>query len=112
MKIGGKLSSSIKYELGVNQGRNASPTLFWKYLADPGQYLSKHVVICVSDNIIAHLLWADDMFILSDTAANLQTQLDGLFQFCSKYLLIVNEMKTKVMVFGNNMKSEFYFNVI
>ena len=90
----------------------ASPTLFRKYLADLGEYLSKHVGICVSDNIIAHLLWADDLVLLSDTAAGLQTQLDGLLQFCSKNLLTVNEMKTKVMVFGNDIKSEFYFNGI
>ena len=112
VKVGGKLSSLIKDELGVNQGGNASPTLFRKYLADLREYLSKHVGICVSDNTIAHLLWADDLVLLSDTAAGLQTQLDGLLQFCTKYLLIVNEMKTKVMVFGNDTKSEFSFNCI
>ena len=53
-----------------------------QYIADLGEYLSKHVGICVSDNIIAHLLWADDLVPLSDTAAGLQTQLDGLLQFC------------------------------
>ena len=82
VKIGGKLCSLIKDEHGVNQGGNASPTLFRKYLADLGEYLSEHVGICVSDNIIAHLLWADDLVLLSDTAAGLQTQLDGLLQFC------------------------------
>ena len=86
-------------------------TLFRKYLADLGEYLSKHIGICVYDNIVVHLLWADDLVLLLDTAAELQTRLDGLLQFCWK-MLIVKEMKIKVMVFGNGMKSEFYFNDI
>ena len=74
VKIGGKLSSLIKDELEVNQGGNTSPTVFRKYHADLGEYLSKHVGISVSDNMIASG-WADDLVLLSDTAAGLQTQL-------------------------------------
>ena len=99
VKIGGKLSSSIKDELGVKQGGNASPTLSRKYLAD--LKACRHLRLWQYHR---PLLWTDNL-------AGLQTQLDGLLQFCSKELLIVNEMKTKTaMVFGNGIKSEFYFN--
>ena len=54
------LSPPILDQLGVNQGENASPTLFRTYLADLGEYLTKHVGLCISDTIVAHLLWADD----------------------------------------------------
>ena len=107
MKCNGKISPKIRDELGVNQGGNASPTLFRKYLSDLGDYLSKHVGICISEEIIAHLLWADDLVLLSDSAKGLQKQLDGLLQFCAKNLMIVNETKTKVMIFGERKDDTF-----
>ena len=107
VKCNGKISPKIRDELGVNQGGNASPTLFRKYLSDLGDYLSKHVGICISEEIIAHLLWADDLVLLSDSAKGLQKQLDGLLQFCAKNLMIVNETKTKVMIFGERKDDTF-----
>ena len=79
VKTGGKLSSLIKDELGVNQGGNASPTLFRKYLVDLGEYLSKHSAFA---SLTISSLWADDLVLLSYTVAGLQTQLDGLLHFC------------------------------
>ena len=49
-------------------------------------------------------LRADYPALLSDTAAGLQTQFDVIAVLFE--MLIVNEMKTKVMVFGNNMNSD------
>ena len=43
-------SPPILDQLGVNQGVNASPTLFGTYLADLGEYLTKHVGLCISDS--------------------------------------------------------------
>ena len=48
--------------------------------------------------------------LLSDSAKGLQKQLDGLLQFCAKTLMIVNETKTKVMIFGERKDDTFYFN--
>ena len=109
-KCNGKISPKIRDELGVNQGGNASPTLSRKYLSDLGDYLSKHVGICISEEIIAHLLWADDLVLLFDSAKGLQKQFDGLLQFCAKNLMIVNETKTKAMIFGERKDDTFYFN--
>jgi len=70
-------------------------------------------MVCINGEIIAHLLWADDLVLLSDTFHGLQTQLDGLNKFCQNNHMIVNEMKTKFMVFGNPKKiSKLYFNSI
>ena len=59
---------------------------------------------------MAHLLWADDLILFSDTFHGLQKQLHGLKQFCYNNHMIVNEMKTKVMVFGNTKRSKIFFN--
>ena len=72
------LSPPILDQLGVNQGGNASPTLFRTYLADLGEYLTKHVGLCISDTIVAHLLWADDLVLISDSEQGLQKQLKCL----------------------------------
>ena len=97
-------------QLGVNQGGNASPTLFRTYLTDLGDYLEKHVGLCISETIMAHLLWADDWVLISDSESGLQKQLDGLSKFYSKNLMIVNELKTKVLVFGTQTKVHIDFN--
>ena len=110
VKCNGMLSPPILDQLGVNQGGNASPTLFRTYLADLGEYLTKHVGLCISDTIIAHLLWADDLVLISDNERGLQKQFDGLQKFCSKNLMIVNELKTKLLVFGSQLKANVHFN--
>ena len=104
------LSTPILDQLGVNQGGNASPTLFRTYLTDFGDYLEKYVGICISETIMAHLLWADDLVLISDSESGLQKQLDGLSKFCLKNLMIVNELKTKVLVFGSQTKVNIDFN--
>ena len=79
-------------KLGVNQGRVATGLLFRKYMSDLKTYLSTARGICINNEIIAHLLWADDLILLSNTFKGLQIQLDGLKQFCSNNHMIVNEV--------------------
>ena len=101
VKRNGYVSPPILNHIGVNQGGNASGLLFRKYLADLSEYLCNQVGICIGNTIIAHLLWADDLILFSDSVKGLQKQLDGLFRFCSDNMMIVNELKTKAMVFGS-----------
>ena len=85
---------------GVNQGGNASDLLFRRYLADPLEYLDSAFGICCENKAICHLMWADDLIIISDSATGLQRQLDGLAKFCAKNRMIANNLKTKAMKFG------------
>ena len=101
VKVNGLISPPIPNHIGVNQGGNVSGLLFRKYLADLDEYLCKEVGVCLGDTIIAHLLWADDLILVTDSIKGLQKQLDGLFNFCSDNMMIVNETKTKVMVCGS-----------
>ena len=112
VKNNGRVSSMIFNSLSVNQGGVASGILFRKYMADLESYLSTAHGICINEEIIVHLLWADDFILFSDTFHGLQIQLDGLKQFCSNNHMIVNEITTKVMVFGNPKKSKVQFNSV
>ena len=50
-------------------------------MSDLKTYLSTAHGICINNEIIAHLLCADDLILFSDTFKGLQAQLDGLKQF-------------------------------
>ena len=110
VKRGGKISPPILNQLGVNQGGVASGLLFRKYMQDISDYLSKAVGVCISNEIIVHLLWADDLILFSDTTEGLQKQLNGLYKYCSNNHMIVNETKTKVMCFGRSTEIRVNYN--
>ena len=74
------------------------------------EYLNTDCGIALSmDTVLLHLLWADDLILVSDSQDGLQKQLDGLFNFCKKSHTIVNSMKTKVMIFGNCNTTNYKF---
>ena len=50
------------------------------------------------------------MVLVSDCEKGLQEQLNGLQEFCSNNLMIVNELKTKVLAFGTQLKANVHFN--
>ena len=99
VKRGGKLSPAIESLTGVNQGGAASGILFRKYLQDLDEYLKKDAGVCIGETLVAHLLWADDLVLFSNTEKGIQKQLNGLKRFCARKKMIVNEAKTKLMIF-------------
>jgi hypothetical protein len=59
------------------------------------------------------LMYADDLILLSETKEGLQSQIDKLSDYCTKWKLKVNIKKTKIMIFnrGNRfIKSDFDIN--
>ena len=74
-------------------------------MADLGSFLAPEYGIWIEENIIAHILWADDLVLLFDSEKGMQNQLDGLLKFCSLNLMSVNEIKSKSMVIGNKSKA-------
>ena len=71
-------------------------------LGDLKQFLDENFGVSLDDELLVHLLWADDLALIANSASGLQKLLDGLFSFCTKSQMIVNEMKTKVMIFGKS----------
>ena len=102
VKHQGWLSHLVDNVLGVNQDGVASGFLFRKYMSDLGTFLDSEYGICVGEKITAHILWADDLVLISDSEKGMQRQLDGLLKFCSLNLMSVNEIKTKCMAVGSN----------
>ena len=112
LKINQSLYDWILDKCGTNQGGPLSPNMFRYMLSDLRNFLEETFGIVISDEeILIHILWADDLILMSDTMEGLQKQLDGLFKFCSQFQMIVNELKTKVMIFGKQTGNpRFKFN--
>ena len=110
VKHQGKLSDIIQENIGVIQGGNTSPLWFNKYLSDLKYYLDSSTGVCSLDEIIVHMLWADDLFMVSTKPEHAQKQLDDLSSYSSPNQMIANEIKTKFMVFGKCENFELKLN--
>ena len=51
--------------------------------------------------ILLYLLFADDLVLFAETAEALQEQISGLFNYTSLWHLIVNLIKTKILIFNH-----------
>ncbi len=112
VKWKGKLSAEFVDEMGVAQGGILSPYLFKKFLGDLACNLSKQWGVVVDElTVLTHLLWADDLVLVSDSDYGLQCQLDNLFDYCSKWQMIINNLKTKVLVYNSGVTVMPNFNV-
>ena len=100
-------------ETGVKQGGPNSPDMFVDFLSDLRDYLNEKCGIVVDNDILLHLLWADDLIIVANSTADLQNSIDLLYKYCSRWQLILNVLKTKIMLFGKdptNVGHIFKFN--
>ena len=96
--------------MGVNQGGVLSGLLFRKYICDLGNYLKREVGVCTDQNTLVHFLWADYLFVISNTVTGLQKQIYRIFKFASENQMGVNKIKTKCMGFGDTKPFKVYFN--
>ena len=79
-------------------------------LFDLPKYLDKSNGISINNLILTHILCADDIVLLADSAKDLQNNLNALLGFCKKWHLIVNVKKTKIMKFNDKSPCGFYYN--
>ena len=94
-----KIGQLVKNLVGVLQGGVLSPSLFTLFIDDLKEYLDPKNGVTLGDAIIYYLLFADDLILMSETSAGLQSLIDGLEQFCKQWQVEVNLIKTKYMVF-------------
>ena len=108
------ISDSFDCLMGVKQGCPLSATLFGLFVDGLEQHLMGtlgHDAPSLSGALIPLLLYADDLTIMSTTAAGLQRQLNALQLFCEQRQLSVNLAKTKVVTFGSRAQCQaFMFN--
>ena len=111
VKVNGELSEEIESLCGVLQGGMISPKLFNEYLYDLKSFLQLRFGIVLTDTIVQYILYADDLVLCSDTAEGLQEQIDGMYEFCKKWNMIVSLMKTKVLIFNKKDVSGTGFKI-
>ena len=96
---------------GTNQGGPLSPNMFRRMLSDLSSYLEQEAgIVFNGSDILLHMLWADDLILVSESKEGLQSQLNGVFNFCKRSQMIVNSLKTKIMLFGKKEECNFIFN--
>ena len=106
-----QLSEEFDCYLGVRQGESLSPFLFSMYLNDIEDEFYLHGVegINIFQIKLFLLLYADDITLFSEAADGLQSGLNVLCNYCQKWRLSVNTVKTRVIVFrkGGDFAKKF-----
>ena len=87
-------------EKGVRQGDTLSPTLFSIFINDLVSDINNlSSGIKFENNEISILLYADDVVLLSDSHKNLQTMLNTLHNWCTKWKVYINQEKSSIIHF-------------
>ena len=84
IKLSGHLSKRFQIRKGTEQGHPLSPDLFKVFLSDMSCLLDFPNCPVLSNMIVSHLLWADDLILLSLDQETTQKQLDILGKFCNE----------------------------
>ena len=91
-----------------------SPLLFNIFINDIGNDLLLDDAPILHDSKISHLLYADDLVLLSTSENGLQSNIDTVNTFCKSWGLAINISKSKIMVFsksGRVPKDKFRYNL-
>jgi hypothetical protein len=98
------LSSTFQSIIGVKQGCPLSPLLFGIFMDDFELHVQRTVSPALAQlpqlcgSPVPSLLFADDMLLISTSAAGLNAQLQSLQTYCNAKKLTVNAAKTQVMI--------------
>jgi hypothetical protein len=113
VRIASGLTAPFQAKVGLKQGCPLSPTLFGLFIDDferavlsaaaEGQQLDLPV-FSGSSEPVPPLLFADDIALVSTSAAGLQRQLDLLQRYCQQCGLTVNTVKTKLMILSGQRR--------
>ena len=114
--VDGCQSDEFECFTGLKQGCLLSPNLFTLFMTEITEALNLNgingIKFCEHYNTIFHLLFADDIFLVSESIEGLQNQLNVL-QFQSNRLgLEINKEKTQIVIFrkgGFIAKKEKWF---
>ena len=82
--------------------------MFREYMSDLRDYIDECTGAClsditISDTILHNLLWGGDLNMVSTMPSGAHKQLKGLELFSRKKQTVVNNLKTKVMLFGKQL---------
>lgn len=102
VKSSAGLSNVMSCPVGVKQGCIISPILFTLFLNDLQESISigSHGIDLETIKLFV-LLFADDLVIFSETVIELQRLINKLAEYCERWHLTINLLKTKIIVFRN-----------
>lgn len=97
---------------GVRQGDGLSPLLFNLYTNDLPSIFdhSESDPILLNTTRLNCLLYADDLILFSESVKGLQSCLNKLSVYCSKWKLKINTNKTKIMIFSKGKRKSSSYN--
>ncbi len=100
MKLNGITSEFFSVNVGLKQGCLISPQLFNLYISDLIEEIQNLCLRMPTDeDLISILLYTDDIALLAECETDLQQMLDRLHEWCSRWKLKVNVLKSQVMLF-------------
>ena len=106
IKLSGFLSKKFDINKGTEQGHPLSPDLFKIYIRDLSPRLDHENCPKLLNQLVSHLLWADDLILLALDPETLQKQLDTLNKFCQEWGIEINVDKTKLMKFNSQFSNQ------
>ena len=106
IKLSNFLSNKFVVAKGTEQGHPLSPDLFKIFIADLSPLLEFPNCPSLSNKSVSHLLWADDLILISLDARTAQLQLNALGNFCLRWGIEINELKTQAVIFGEQFLSD------
>ena len=96
IKMQGGYADLIESFVGLKQGCVLSPLLFNLFIDDIKDIFDNTChPVHLYDTDLNHMLYADDLIILSTTSEGLQTCLDKLEAYCIENRLMINIEKSK-----------------
>ena len=107
IKLSGHLSRKIFVRKGTEQGHPLSPDLFKLFLNDLSPLVNFPNCPKLCNLLVSHLLWADDLILLSLDKITAQKQLDVLAKYCRDWGIEINELKTQVVIFQRESPLNF-----
>ena len=105
VKIGKGYIDPIESCLGLKQGCVLSPILFNLFIDDFKEIFNRQCdPVLLFDTFMNHVLYADDLIKMSNSAEGLQTCIDNLEEYCKKWHLTINRVKSKIIIFNESGK--------
>ena len=112
MKVGAAAGPSLAQQNGVRQGCPLSPTLFGIFFDGLNGHLDRslpHAGLQLgSGRWMSALVYADDVVLLSWTAAGLQDLLNSMHAFCLNLRLTISPSKTEVVIFNGSSSDTWH----